>query len=167
MGEQDSEVARIALEVETLERTWIAAHQDESLLPEINFRVGYANKPLGLDHRALPETGGKLFRAVGVSNISESRWTVTICEFDTPGVYKMGTDGNLTLSSPNESYRVVHSIVASTTEKSGSGENSATPRLLVVDNSDVDYNETARRTCEPFVPDPYIKQPPQPVLPGK
>lgn len=167
MNEQDAEVARFALEVEALERTWFAAHEDESLLPEINVRVGHANKPLSLDHRALPETGGKLFRAVGVGYESDSQWTVTICEYDTPGIYKTGNDGELTLSSPNNSYRAVHSTVASTTEKSGSGERSATPRLLVMDNSDVDYNETARRTCEQFRPDPYIQQPPQPIPPGK
>jgi hypothetical protein len=167
MNERDSEVARFALEVESLERTWIASHEDESLLPGINARVGHTNKPLPLDHRTLPETGGRLFRAVGVGKESDSQWTVTICEYDTPGVYKMGNDGELILSSPNESYRVVRSTVASTTEKSGSGDNSATPRLLVMNNSDVDYNETARRTCEPFRPDPYIQQPPQPISPGK
>ncbi|GAD83970.1 hypothetical protein NCAST_20_05400 [Nocardia asteroides NBRC 15531] len=99
---------------------------------------------------------------------------MTICRYDTPGVYSSGKDGQLALLDEPHEYHAVRSTVELTTEKSADGETTAVPRLLVVRTSGEEFaqrpgqpNDLERRTCEPFRPEPYVQEPPQPLPAGK
>lgn len=165
LSEQQQAAAELAIRTRIMISDW-TAKQDPRTPAEILAAVSSENKPPWVAVVPLSETGGRLFRAVAVHEISTVRWEVAICRYDTPGVYSMGADGRLTLSTPKESYSAVTSTVALTTEANGAGEMSVSPRLLVVDSEPI-INDDARRTCEPFRPDPFVQQPPQPISPGK
>lgn len=162
---QRQEAAEFALTEVDLVDDWLRT-RERVIPPEILARVGLGNKPAWIAASPLPETGGVLNRVVSVREVSPSRWDVDICRYDTPGVYSMGADGQLKLTSPGEHYSAVTSIVALTTEPNGAGERSDTPRLLIIDAEPI-TNDMAQETCAPFRPDPYIQQPPQPISPGK
>jgi len=153
--------AKAAIETEILIRKWIR-RQDPVTPPDILAAVSYENRNHWLSITPIPETGGKLYRAVGVNEISPARWEVVSCRYDTPGAYSIGANGQLELSTPAETFIAFRSTVALTTEPDGAGKTSDSPRLLVVDNDPI-MGEDARRSCEPFRPDPYIQQPPQPI----
>lgn len=172
--EQDAAAAQIALDVQVLKITHIG-NKDNSALPEINRLVGPFGAALPYDGGPrLSETGGALYRAVDISKQNDSRWEVTTCRYDTPGVYVLGDNGQLSLLDGPHEYHALRSTVELTTERSAAGETATAPRLLVVRSSGEDFyhhpgrsNDLERQTCEPFRPDPYIQQPPQPLSPGK
>ncbi|MGX1811851.1 hypothetical protein ACWIGI_39540 [Nocardia sp. NPDC055321] len=145
----------------------------DALLNEMNARVSYDNRPLPpYSMPPLPETGGTLTRAVAVDKVADDRWVVTYCNYNTPGAYTEGDDGSLTLSNPDLRYSTYQSNVALTKEKSGSGETSDTPRLLVVDAARADFPRSRTEpdddaTCRPFMPEPFIQQPPAAVPTSK
>lgn len=165
LSAEQQTAAEAAVETEISIRNWIR-NQNPVTPPEILAAVSYENRNNWLSIVPIPETGGKLYRAVGVNEITPDRWEVVVCRYDTPGAYSMGADGQLKLSTPEEKFIAFTSTVALTTEPDGAGKTSDSPRLLIVDNNPI-MGEDARRTCEPFRPDPYIQQPPQPISPGK
>ncbi len=139
---------------------------DPTIPPEILAIVGPENKPVYLPVKTLAETGGEMVRVVDVRALSSSQWEFDMCRYDSPGAYSMGPNGQLQLSTPHIVYPAATHTVSWTTEPNGAGERSDNPRFLVVDVEPI-INDMARQTCEPFRPDPYIQQPPQPLSSGK
>ncbi|MGX1811852.1 hypothetical protein ACWIGI_39545 [Nocardia sp. NPDC055321] len=170
LDEAETAAARFVLETEVLESRMLIGEYD-SLLPQVLPRVSYDNRPFPPSSPPLPETGGTLTRAVAVDDLGGNHWVVTYCDYDTPGAYSRGADGALELSTPERRYSARQSNVALTQEKSGTGETADTPRLLVVS---ANHNGSPRprpqpnddETCLPFMPEPFVQQPPSPV-PGK
>ncbi|MGX1811850.1 hypothetical protein ACWIGI_39535 [Nocardia sp. NPDC055321] len=171
LDENASAAATFALETEALESRMRVGDYN-SLLPQMNARVSWDNRPFPDGLRVLPETGGSLTRAVAVDGVGDGRWVVTYCVYNTPGAYTKDDAGSLKLSLPDWLYSAYRSNVALTEEKSGSGETSATPRLLVVSKTRDGFPSPLtrlddRETCQPFMPEPFIQQPPAPILAGK
>ncbi|MGY0501849.1 hypothetical protein ACWZHB_25470 [Nocardia sp. FBN12] len=162
---QQQAAADTAIKKIDLVSKWIPI-SDPTIPSEILAIVSPGNKPAFLPGKALAETGGKLYRVVAVKEISLTQWDFDVCVYDTPGVYSMGSDGQLKLSTPHIVYSAGTHTVSMTTEPNGAGEISDAPRFLVVDSRQIG-NDMARKTCEPFLPDPYIQQPPQPLSSGK
>ncbi|MEC3958319.1 hypothetical protein VMT65_35170 [Nocardia sp. CDC153] len=171
---QAEAAAKAALETAALEDR-MRAHEDAALIPQINSRVTYDRRWTSDGIRQLPETGGSLTRAVDVNKTSDNQWTVTYCVYNTPGAYAAGDNGQLRLSNPNWKYTPYADVVALTSERSGTGETSPTPRLLVtaaparpeLQTYPGVPNDLPRQTCEPFMPNPFIQQPPAPLPAGK
>ncbi len=167
-NEAEADAAAVALSVRLAITNYIVS-EDESYLSEIYDKVTKEGRPyIGIPGGLVPETGGATYRAVDIAQQDDTQWVVTICRFNTPGVYEMGDDGELRLSNPTESYSPIRYTVAMTTEASASGQKASTPRPLVVDQSTEEFaelpgqqNDLARQTCEPFRPDPYIQEPPE------
>ncbi|SFL88320.1 hypothetical protein FEK33_06300 [Nocardia asteroides NBRC 15531] len=162
---QQQQAAETAVRKNILVSDWNPL-ADSKIPPEILAIVGPENKPAYVPIERLAETGGDTYRVVAVREISSSRWDFDVCRYDTPGVYRMGTNGQLQLSTPHIPYAADTHTVALTTDPNGAGEKSDTPRFLVVDSQPI-INDMARQTCEQFRPDPYLQQPPQPLPAGK
>lgn len=165
LSEQQRAAAEIAIRTRISINEWLI-EQNPTTPPEILAAVSFENRHQWISIVPLPETGGVLDRAVEVTEVSPTRWIVTACRYDTPGVYSMGTDNQLSLSSPGENYVALISTVESTKGPDGSGKRSDSPRLLVVDSEQI-FDENARQTCTPFRPEPYVQEPPQPLPAGK
>ncbi|MCP9621446.1 hypothetical protein FOH10_28905 [Nocardia otitidiscaviarum] len=168
VNEAEADAATTALKVEVAINNYIVS-EDESYLSDIYDNVSEEGRPyIGIPGNLIPETGGETYRAVSIEQKSGAQWVITVCDYNTPGVYEMGDDGELTLSTPTDSYSPIRYTVAMTTEASASGQKASTPRPLVVDQSTEEFaelpgqqNDLARQTCEPFRPDPYIQEPPE------
>ncbi len=165
LAPQQQAAAEVVFEEMNLVSKWRRT-LDRAIPPEILGIVSPENKPAYLPVKALAETGGDTYRVVDVRALSSSRWEFDICRYDSPGVYSMGDSGQLQLSTPHIIYSAATRTVSWTTEPNGAGERSDIPRFLVVDIESI-TDDMARRTCEPFRPDPYIQQPPQPLSSGK
>ncbi|MVU82279.1 hypothetical protein GPX89_34210 [Nocardia sp. ET3-3] len=169
----ESAAADLALETKVL-KSKMQVHPDDSLIPQINARVSHDQRWSSDGIRPRPETGEVIYRTVAVNDQPDNRWLVTYCMYNSPGAYSTTGNGELSLSDPNLRYTPYRSIVALTGEPSATGEKSPTPRLLVVGNADADFvqrpgqsDDLARQTCEPFMPSPFIQQPPAPLPTGK
>ncbi|GAB0102541.1 hypothetical protein JMUB6875_15090 [Nocardia sp. JMUB6875] len=170
---KESAAADLALETKVL-KSEMQVHPDDSLISQIDSRVSHDQRWTSDGIRPRQETGQVIYRTVAVSDQPDNRWVVTYCMYNTPGAYSAASDGDLELSDPNLHYVPYRSIVALTDEPSATGEKSQTPRLLVVGNADADFvqhpdqsDDLARQTCEPFMPNPFIQQPPAPLPAGK
>ncbi len=173
LGEQERAAATTALEAEVLESR-LRSNKEEGVIQQLNSMVTYGHRWASDGIRPLPETGGSLLRAVDVEKKSDSQWIVTYCVYNTPGGYSNGDNGQLRLSDPNWVYSPYADVVDLTTDRSGINETSTTPRLLVSGSARPELqtypgrpNDLPRQTCEPFMPSPFIQQPPAPLPSGK
>ncbi|TDP42808.1 hypothetical protein DFR75_1011926 [Nocardia ignorata] len=162
---QQQAAADAALRMTILVGDWRPI-SDPTIPLEILRLVSPDQKPVFMPIGTVAETGGETYRVVAVREISPSRWDFDVCRYDTPGVYSMSTTGQLQLSTPHIVYAADSLTVSLTTEPNGAGETSDSPRFLVVDSQPI-INDMARQTCEPYRPEPYIQQPPEPVSSGK
>ncbi len=158
---QQKAAGEVAFKKIALTRKWRRT-PNPTLPPELLAIVSPENQPAYTATLAMAETGSSLHRIVAVREMSPTRWEFDFCEFDTPGRYSMGDNGQLQLSTPDIVSSAETHIVSLTTEPNGAGERSETPRFLVVGLRGI-INEMVRQTCEPFLPDPAIQQPPEPL----
>lgn len=73
---------------------------------------------------AAGDTGGALHRAVGVRELPDHGFEVSICEFDTPGLYTKFKNGNIVGPDPARPYSLVLPVVRWTDEPAADGTTS-------------------------------------------
>ncbi|OCB13221.1 hypothetical protein A5717_15045 [Mycolicibacterium porcinum] len=109
------------------------------------------------------QTGGALHRAVAARELSDGAVEVSVCLYDTPGLYAMKKDGEL-VKPPTRSVTLQRPQVKWTAQKAATGPTPAGPRWLLVDSGvllDITEEEIGA-VCDPFKPDPFIQKPPAP-----
>ncbi|WP_153416078.1 hypothetical protein [Nocardia macrotermitis] len=112
-------------------------------------------------HTGVPVTGGLLMRAVD-STPTENGQRITVCEFNTPGVFDI-VDGKLKLDSNKRVFGSGTMTVSSTTQPSAADSHaSQTPRLLVISLKFGEDQDAAKR-CEQAMPDPFTQTTPSPT----
>lgn len=110
------------------------------------------------------QTGGALHRAVAARELTNDVAEVSICLYDTPGLYAMKKDGTL-VKPPGRSDGLWRPQVKWTAQKAATGPTPAEPRWLLVDSGvllDITEKEIGA-VCDPFRPDPFVQSPPDPT----
>lgn len=175
-----AEAAKFVAETEELSRQLeLSSSFRPDLIREHDARVIYKYGKGGravdmkIDHetRATFATGGELFRAVGVDPVPYG-YKVTLCEFDTPGVYSFEPNENNRILDPYRTMlrvsAVIEDVVSNTTAPSAADPKDAhplsSPRPLVTHMSKtVENNVHPIPMCDPFTPNPFIQTPPPPL----
>ncbi|GGK65621.1 hypothetical protein GCM10011591_42250 [Nocardia camponoti] len=153
--------AEIAIKWELLHSDWMISHQEE-VPHELLSIVTANNKPEWMPSNVMEGTGGELIRAVNVREIDRISWEVSVCNYDTPGVYYPGEAGQLKLGFPTWAQYASTATVVLTSGPDGTGATSSGPRLLI-SRTTLPLNDEAHAICDPFRPDPFIQQPPEPL----
>ncbi|MCV7386858.1 hypothetical protein [Mycolicibacterium porcinum] len=114
---------------------------------------------------AAGDTGGALHRAVGVRELPDHGFEVSICEFDTPGLYTKFKNGNIVGPDPARPYSLVLPVVRWTDEPAADGTTSTEKRWLLTDPGVVLHQPKAdvAATCESFKPEPFVQKMPDPT----
>ncbi|QZH62985.1 hypothetical protein K1X22_06435 [Mycolicibacterium farcinogenes] len=110
------------------------------------------------------QTGGALQRAVAARELPDGAIEVSICLYDTPGLYAMKKDGEL-VKPPGGSDGLWRPKVKWTAQKAAVGPAPTTPRWLLMNSGvllDITEQEISA-VCGPFRPDPFIQRPPEPT----
>ena len=134
------------------------------------FRSGIAPQADITDEAPAPRnfvgaTGGALHRAVGVAELPDDIVEVTICTYDTPGLYAQPTSGKLVEPDPGRPFGIQRPLVQWTDRPAADGTIPVGPRWLWVGET-MTYNMTPEQiaaVCEPFKPEPFIQQMPDPT----
>lgn len=116
-----------------------------------------------------PGTGGSLYRVVQVNPGTEGGWDITICNYDSPGIYDVVD--NKPVHDPQSSRVGISSVsnVRQTTEPSAENKKAPAqnPRLLVHSIFPPPKGTDAPGgLCDKFMPDPFIQTPPPPLPPA-
>ncbi|WP_153340153.1 hypothetical protein [Nocardia aurantia] len=114
-----------------------------------------------------PGTGGTLWRVIDSIQI-DSGFRVTLCDFDSPGLYDI-IDGT-PVHAPNDkkSLSAEWVTVSRTTKPSAlDTRDASTPRLLVTEIQSAVGNQVPGTLCDQYAPEPFIRQPPEPVQSGQ
>ncbi|CAM4377624.1 Lipoprotein [Nocardia ninae] len=114
------------------------------------------------------DTGGETLRAIDVQELSDGLVEVSICIFDSPGVYTLKKGGNVQgPDSPQNPYGLRRTQVRWTNQPAADGSIPASSRWLWVHNGlDLHMNyRTMESACQPFKPDPFIQKMPDPTTP--
>lgn len=107
------------------------------------------------------ETGGALHRAVAADELPSGEIEVSICLYDTPGLYAMEQDGTLVPArSADELWRP---RVLWTNRPAADGSTPTEPRWLLTDDGTGTEQEATAAVCDPFKPEPFIQEPPRPT----
>ncbi|MBF6100989.1 hypothetical protein [Nocardia cyriacigeorgica] len=115
-------------------------------------------------------TGGITQRVVGAREIGRETVEFAICAYNTPGTYSLYEDGNTVGPTPDDPhpYQLTHPRVQWTDRPAADGSKPGNSRWLLVDmgidNSVTD--EMRSQVCEPFKPEPFIQQMPDPINPS-
>lgn len=120
--------------------------------------------PAGPDN-LVGETGGALQRAVGARQLPDGKVEVTICSYDTPGLYAMSRDGELIGPNPERPYSIERPLVQWTNRPAADGSIPDGPRWLWVGEVttwDMTREQIAA-VCETFKPKPFIQKMPDPT----
>ena len=110
------------------------------------------------------QTGGALQRAVAARELPDGAVEVSLCLYDTPGLYAMKKDGEL-VKPPGGSDGLWRPQVKWTAQKAAAGSAPAEPRWLLMNSGvllDITEEEISA-VCGPFRPDPFIQRPPDPT----
>ncbi|MBX8688550.1 hypothetical protein GO011_14040 [Mycobacterium sp. 20091114027_K0903767] len=110
------------------------------------------------------QTGGALQRAAAARELPAGAVEVSICLYDTPGLYAMKKDGEL-VKPPGGSDGLWRPQVKWTAQKAAAGPTPAEPRWLLMNSGvllDITEEEVSA-VCDPFRPDPFIQRPPGPT----
>lgn len=159
------DAAQFALDMSVDDRLKNDPNDDEAdrrFRSQIAPEVDVAALPPGPD-TAIGETGGALHRAVGARDLPDDTVEVTICQYDTPGLYTKLKDGRVVSSDIPMS--VQRPLVQWTDRPAADGTTPAGPRWLWVGET-ASYNLPAQQVaelCEPFKPEPFIHKMPDPT----
>ncbi|OBB22529.1 hypothetical protein A5792_05555 [Mycolicibacterium peregrinum] len=110
------------------------------------------------------QTGGALHRAVAARELPNDGVEVSICLYDTPGLYAIKKDGTL-VKPPGGNDGLWRPQVKWTQQPAADGSTPAGPRWLLTDSGillDI-TQEQIGVVCDPFKPDPFIQSPPDPT----
>lgn len=133
--------------------------------PEGHTRV-YANpyQPPGF----VDDTGGMTLRAVGAQKLTGDLVEVSICIYDSPGVYTLQKSGEIRGPvSSQPPYGLRRTQVEWTNRPAADGSVPPSPRWLWVHSgfdSPVNASTTAS-VCDPFKPEPFTQKMPDPTTP--
>lgn len=113
-------------------------------------------------------TGGETLRAVGAQALADGVVEVSICIYNSPGVYTLQKGGDIRgpgLAQP--AYGLRRTQVQWTSRPAADGSVSAAPRWLWANNGLRPGTDqwTMASVCDPFKPDPFIQKMPDPTTP--
>ncbi|MGA5462912.1 hypothetical protein [Mycobacterium sp. NPDC050041] len=111
------------------------------------------------------QTGGALHRAVAVEQLPDGAAEVSICLFDTPGLYVMKEDGELIAAPSTGPINLWRPRIQWTNRPAADGSTSQEPRWLLLDVGAVQYmtKEQVAGVCDPFKPEPFVQKAPSPT----
>lgn len=159
------DAAQFALDMSVDDRRKNDPNDDEAdrrFRSQIAPEADIADLPPGPD-TAIGETGGALHRAVGARGLPDDTVEVTICQYDTPGLYTKLKDGRIVSSDIPMS--VQRPLVQWTGRPAADGTTPAGPRWLWVGET-ASCNLPAQQVaelCDPFKPEPFIQKMPDPT----
>ncbi|MDV3125718.1 hypothetical protein M1247_12395 [Mycobacterium sp. 21AC1] len=111
------------------------------------------------------DTGGAFHRAVDARELSEGTVEVSVCWYDTPGLYTKLKDGKVVGPDPNRPYSLQRPLVEWTDRPAADGTTPSGPRWLWVGEArtyDMTRDQIAA-VCEPFKPEPFVQKMPDPM----
>lgn len=114
------------------------------------------------------DTGGLTLRAVGAKKLAGDVVEVSICIYDSPGVYTLQKSGEIRGPvSTQPPYGLRRTQVEWTNRPAADGSVPSSPRWLWVHSGfDLPVNaQTTASVCDPFKPDPFIQKMPDPTTP--
>ncbi|WP_139277662.1 hypothetical protein [Rhodococcus marinonascens] len=146
---------------------------DENIEIQKRFRSRIAREEDFLSDPEMPATtvattGGSLFRVVGAVQLDDGPVEFSICTYETPGLYSLTKDGRTVGPQPRQvPYFLDRPRVEWTTRPAADGSTPEEPRWFWVDDG-IDLHLTTEdvpSVCEPFKPEPFIQQIPEPITP--
>ncbi|MDV3125717.1 hypothetical protein M1247_12390 [Mycobacterium sp. 21AC1] len=111
------------------------------------------------------ETGGALHRAVSARALSDGKVEISICLYDTPGLYAELKNGKVVGPDPNRPFGIQRPLVEWTDRPAANGTTPSGPRWLWVGEArtyDMTRDQIAA-VCEPFKPEPFVQKMPDPM----
>ncbi|MCX4092583.1 hypothetical protein [Nocardia sp. alder85J] len=112
-------------------------------------------------------TGGTQWSAIGSEQI-DSGYRVTLCEFDTPGLYSIVDSKPVHDQHFGKSLSAEWVTVSWTTEPSAlESRSTPAPRPLVTSIVSAVGNQNPGTLCDKYAPEPFVQQPPDPIQPGQ
>lgn len=126
----------------------------------------YDNTNPFLPTGVVDDTGGLTLRAVDTQKLAGDVVEVSICIYDSPGVYTLQKGGEIrgpVSTQPPKGLR--RTQVEWTNRPAADGSIPTSPRWLWVHNGfDLPVNQqTTASVCDPFKPDPFIQKMPEPT----
>lgn len=121
--------------------------------------------PIRVSDIYVGSTGGALHRAVAARELPDGIVEVSICLYDTPGLYAMKQDGTVVKPEGGGRDGLWRPQVKWTAEPAADGSTPAGPRWLLMD-AGVLLNMTDEEigaVCDPYRPEPFIQSPPSPT----
>jgi hypothetical protein len=111
------------------------------------------------------QTGGAVHRAVAAQQLPDGAAEVTICLFDTPGLYVMEGDGQLIAAPSTGPISLWRPRVQWTNRPAADGSTSREPRWLLLDVGAIQNmtKEQIAGVCDPFEPQPFVQKAPDPT----
>ncbi|MBN3459803.1 hypothetical protein JNN96_37890 [Mycobacterium sp. DSM 3803] len=110
-------------------------------------------------------TGGALHRVVGARQLPDGNIEVSICMYDTPGLYTKFKDGRVVGPDPANPFTLLRPRVQWTDRPSADGSTVNQPRWLWLGESnppDITMRDIVG-LCEPFKPEPFFQKMPDPT----
>lgn len=123
--------------------------------------------PTTLPDPYIGSTGGAVHRAIAAQQLPDGLTDVTVCLYDTPGLYVMEPDGELIKAPSTGPLALWRPRVQWTDRPAADGSTPAQPRWLLVDLG-VLLNKTKEQiaeVCDPFKPQPFVQEAPAPTTP--
>lgn len=112
-------------------------------------------------------TGEALHRAVGARQLPDATVEVTICAYDTPGLYAQSKSGEIIGPDAKRPFTIERPLVQWTDRPAADGSVPNSPRWLWVGQTrtyDLTMEQMAA-VCGPFKPEPFTQKMPDPIAP--
>ncbi len=169
---REQEAAQFAAETEVAGAVYkLSNDYSPEMMQRYNERVVrtyFYSEPLWQGSKTKWRTTGGIQWKVLDSTQSESGYRVTLCEFDTPGIYDIIDGKPVHGPDAEKSISAEWATVAWTTEPSAlDSHNATTPRPLITSIVSAVGYQNPGTLCDKYAPDPFVQQPPDPIQPGQ
>lgn len=123
--------------------------------------------PTTLPDPYIGSTGGAVHRAIAAHQLPDGLTDVTVCLYDTPGLYVMTADGELIKAPSTGPLALWRPRVQWTDRPAADGSTPTQPRWLLVDLGVLldKTKEQIAEVCDPFTPRPFVQDAPHPTSP--
>lgn len=123
--------------------------------------------PTTLPDPYIGSTGGAVHRAIAAQQLPDGLADVTVCLYNTPGLYVMEPDGELIKAPSTGPLALWRPRVQWTDRPAADGSKPAQPRWLLVDLGVLldKTKEQVAEVCDPFKPQPFVQEAPEPTSP--